>query len=178
MVSFCSMDTKTETPPEAGSSGSESASRTAGTRHAARSRRALVISWALVAAWACFIFFMSANTGSGLNDDLGFFSNIYRTLKDVQTQLLGPDADAINSIAHFCEYSVFGALLANALRFHMPLRRACLVALACASAYGVTDEFHQYFVPERMCDPVDWAVDTFGGALGSSLLYAALRKRV
>lgn len=178
MVCLCPMEANTETQPEAGSSGSESASRTAGTRHAVRSRRALVVSWVLVAAWAGFIFFMSANTGSGLSDDLGFFSSIYRALKDAQAQLLGPDADAINSIAHFCEYAVFGALLANALRFHMPLRRACLVALACASAYGITDELHQYFVPERMCDPVDWAVDTLGGALGSGLLYAALRKRV
>lgn len=144
---------------------------------ASRFRRAHIVSWALVVLWAGLIFLMSANTGSNLNNDLGFFSSIYQALKDVQAQLLGPDADAINSIAHFCEYAVFGALLANALRFHMPLRRACIVALVCASAYGATDEFHQYFVPERMCDPVDWAVDTLGGALGSALAFAVLRKR-
>lgn len=141
-----------------------------------RVRPHAIASWLLVALWACLIFFMSANTGSGLSDDLGFFSSIYRALKDVQTQLLGPDADVINSIAHFCEYAVFGGLLANALRFHMPLRRACLIAVACASAYGITDEFHQYFVPGRMCDPVDWAVDTLGGTLGSGITYRALRK--
>ena len=65
----------------------------------------------------------------------------------------------------------------TALRCHMPLRRACLIAIACASLYGVSDEVHQLFVPERMCDPVDWMVDTAGSALGSGITYAVLRKR-
>lgn len=120
------------------------------------SKQFTVISWALVAAWACLIFFMSSNTGTGLNTGLGIFSSIYRAMQAVQEQLLGPGVDALSSIAHFCEYTMFGALLANALRCHMPLRRACLIAIACASLYGVSDEVHQLFVPERMCDPVDW----------------------
>ena len=120
------------------------------------SKRFVIVSWALVAAWAFLIFFMSSNTGTGLNTGLGIFSSIYRAMQAVQEQLLGPGVDALSSIAHFCEYTMFGALLANALRCHMPLRRACLIAIACASLYGVSDEVHQLFVPERMCDPVDW----------------------
>lgn len=157
--------------------GTETHSATTLGGTAGHSRRFIVASWALVVVWACFIFFMSANTGSGLENDLGFFSRIYQALKDMQTQMLGPDSDAINSIAHFCEYAVFGGLLANALRFYMPLRRACLIAIACASAYGITDEFHQLFVPGRVCDPIDWVVDTLGGSLGAGLLYRAVRKR-
>ena len=97
------------------------------------SKQFTVISWALVAAWACLIFFMSSNTGTGLNTGLGIFSSIYRAMQAVQEQLLGPGVDALSSIAHFCEYTMFGALLANALRCHMPLRRACLIAIACAN---------------------------------------------
>lgn len=141
------------------------------------SKRFVIVSWALVAAWAFLIFFMSSNTGTGLNTGLGVFSSIYRAMQAVQEQLLGPGVDALSSIAHFCEYTMFGALLANALRCHMPLRRACLIAIACASLYGVSDEVHQLFVPERMCDPVDWMVDTAGSALGSGIAYAVLRKR-
>lgn len=129
----------------------------------------VVASWALVAAWAGFIFYASSNTGADLNEGTGLFSQIYQALKDVQTSILGPDADAINSIAHFCEYTVFGALWANALHCHLPLRRACMLAVACASLYGVSDELHQLFVPGRACDPLDWAVDTAGGALGACL---------
>ncbi|MCB7036715.1 VanZ family protein [Eggerthella sinensis] len=142
-----------------------------------QSTRFVVVSWVAVAVWACFIFFMSSNTSTGLNEGLGIFSSIYRAMQDVQASILGPDADVLSSIAHFCEYTVFGALLANALRCHMPLRRACLVAIACASLYGVSDEFHQLFVPGRMCDPVDWMVDTAGATLGSGIFYAVQRKR-
>lgn len=142
-----------------------------------QSTRFVVVSWVAVAVWACFIFFMSSNTSTGLNEGLGIFSSIYRAMQDVQASILGPDADVLSSIAHFCEYTVFGALLANALRCHMPLRCACLVAIACASLYGVSDEFHQLFVPGRMCDPVDWMVDTAGATLGSGILYAVQRKR-
>ena len=88
------------------------------------SKQFTVISWALVAAWACLIFFMSSNTGTGLNTGLGIFSSIYRAMQAVQEQLLGPGVDALSSIAHFCEYTMFGALLANALRCHMPLSRS------------------------------------------------------
>lgn len=137
----------------------------------------VALSWAFVVAWAGLIFFMSSNTSTGLNEGLGFFSSIYQALKGVQAQLLGPDADVLSSIAHFCEYTVFGALLANALRCHLPLRRACLIAIACASLYGVSDEIHQLFVPERMCDPVDWMVDTAGATLGSGLAYLVLSAR-
>ena len=146
-------------------------------RGARKSKRFAIVSWALVVAWAAFIFYMSSNTGDDLNRGSGFFSQIYQMLKDAQTQVLGPDADAINSIAHFCEYTVFGALWANALRCHMSLPRACAVALACTSLYGVTDEFHQLFVPDRMCDPLDWLIDTAGGALGSGLAWLGLRRR-
>ena len=83
----------------------------------------------------------------------------------------------LSSIAHFCEYTVFGALLANALRCHMPLGRACVLAIVCGSLYGVTDEFHQLFVPGRMCDPLDWLVDTAGSGLGSGLAWLALGHR-
>mgnify|MGYP000329220390 CR=1 FL=1 len=142
------------------------------------SKQFTVISWALVAAWACLIFFMSSNTGTGLNDGARhLLQHLPGQCRPCRSSCVGPGVDALSSIAHFCEYTMFGALLANALRCHMPLRRACLIAIACASLYGVSDEVHQLFVPERMCDPVDWMVDTAGSALGSGITYAVLRKR-
>lgn len=141
-------------------------------------RRFAIASWVLVALWAAFIFFMSSNTSTGLNEGLGVFSRIYQAMKDVQASLLGPGVDVLSSIAHFCEYTVFGALLANALRCHMPLGRACALAIVCGSLYGVTDEFHQLFVPGRMCDPLDWLVDTAGVGLGSGLARLVLGCRV
>ena len=45
--------------------------------------------------------------------------------------------------------------------------KLALVAVALASLYAVTDEFHQSFVPGRMCDPADWLTDTLGGCIRS-----------
>ena len=150
----------------------------AGAQQARRAQRAgrTAVRWALVAAWACLIVFMSSNTGSNLSGDLGFFSELYRSMKDVQQSLLGPGVDLLSPAAHFCEYAVLGFLLANALRLHMPLTRACLAAIACASLFGVTDEIHQYFVPERMCDPLDWLVDTLGASLGALVARISLSR--
>ena len=135
-----------------------------------------VVRWLVVAAWACAIAFMSSNTGSNLNDDLGFFSELYRNLHEMQESLLGPGVDLLSPAAHFGEYALLGLLLANALRQHMPLKRACLVAIACASLFGASDEIHQYFVPERMCDPLDWLVDTCGASLSALIARFAFSK--
>lgn len=188
-----------------------------------RSKRAVVVSWVAVAAWAVFIFCMSANTGNNLEHGGSLVSQVFQWLKTMQTQVLGPGVDVVNPAAHFCEYAVFGALLANAWRFHAPFGRdvlmdqrspecagvrvcrrsseradacplmsgvqekasspralnrcsralvpwaAVVLAIACASLYGITDELHQYFVPGRACDPADWLVDTCGAALGAVL---------
>lgn len=149
---------------------------------ARRPRRAVVLSWAAVAAWAVFIFCMSANTGSNLEHGGGIVSQVFQWLKALQGQVLGPDVDAVNPAAHFCEYAVFGALLANAWR-RLGGRTgaaapwlAVVPAVVCASLYGVTDELHQYFVPGRACDPVDWLVDTSGATLGA-VLFAVIASR-
>ena len=48
-------------------------------------------------------------------------------------------------------------------------------AVVLASAYGVTDELHQRFVPGRTPDVYDWFADTAGAALGALLLLALAR---
>ena len=141
------------------------------------SRRFAVASWLLVAVWACFIFFMSAHTGDDLNEGLGIFSTVYAWLKDASARLFGAGVDLASPLGHFLEYAVFGALLANALRCHMPPARAAAIAVLCASAYGASDEFHQLFVPDRACDPLDWIVDTVGAALGALLARGVVSAR-
>ena len=125
-----------------------------------------VASWLAVVAWAGFIFFMSAHTGDGLNDGMGVISAIFQLLDEWQVRVLGEGVDLVSSVAHSLEYALLGLLLANALRFHAPLVRACLLAVLFASLYAATDEFHQCFVPGRFSDPVDWLVDTCGAVLG------------
>ena len=124
---------------------------------ARKSTTFVVVSWALVALCAGFIFFMSSNTDTGLNDGLGLFSRIFQDLKALQAQLLGPEVDVVSSIAHFCEYTVLGALLANALRCHMPLRRACSCRGACAIRWTGS------WTPPALLSGRGWPISSLGG---------------
>jgi VanZ family protein len=81
------------------------------------------------------------------------------------------------SLAHFAEYAIFGALLRLALSTGTQPDEPSLGALSIASAYGVTDEVHQAFVPMRTPDPVDWIIDSVGAMAGIGLMAAVLRRR-
>ncbi len=73
-------------------------------------------------------------------------------------------------LLHFAEYALLCLLWWRPLARVLPARRAILVAFAIASAYAVTDEFHQTFVEGRHGTPVDWLIDTAGAALAATWL--------
>lgn len=127
----------------------------------------VALRWVLVAAMAAFIFYMSSRTAGELNT--GFFSQVKQMLNAWLLSSFGIAGDPASTIAHFCEYLLLGALFVNALRSHMSLSRALVVAIVCASAYGVTDEIHQTYVEGRYCDVFDWLTDTAGATLGAAL---------
>ena len=141
------------------------------------SNRSVVLSWLAVVIMAGVIFWMSANTGTNINQGLGIISALKAFLSSIAFSLTGHEVD-VSPIGHFVEYFIFGILLLNALRFHMSLSRAVFFAIIIGSTYGVTDEIHQYFVPERSCDPMDWLVDTIAVALGALLCRLAARKQL
>jgi len=72
------------------------------------------------------------------------------------------------SLGHFLGYAVLGVLFFLALiPERSPMAAFALAVLFC-SVYGITDEFHQSFVPGRTPDIVDWGVDTMGAACGAA----------
>ena len=133
----------------------------------------MVLRWVLVAAMAAFIFYMSSRTAGQLGT--GLFAQVKAQMNAWLAASFGLAGDPMSTVAHFCEYLVLGALLVNALRSHMSLGRALVLAIVCASAYGVTDEIHQIFVEGRYCDAADWLTDTLGAALGAALRLAVGR---
>jgi len=50
------------------------------------------------------------------------------------------------------------------------------IALLIAIAYGITDELHQLFVPNRYCDINDALIDSLGIMLASIIYMARIRK--
>ena len=63
--------------------------------------------------------------------------------------------------SHFLEYAGLGFLLGKA--FNRPL-----LAVLLSAAYGITDEFHQSFVPGRDAGAPDWFADVLGCCVGAA----------
>jgi len=118
------------------------------------STAAMIGSWAAVAGWMGVIFYMSSKTGMSVLSWMTY-------------------------VAHFSEYVILALLLCLALRVSTKLdtRTLLLVALLVASAYGISDEFHQSFVPTRQPDVMDWVIDTAGAGVAAVLFGLVLRLR-
>jgi len=76
-----------------------------------------------------------------------------------------PAITNFDKVAHFAVFGFLGTLVYRAGGPKWPAWLAVLLV----SAFGVTDEWHQSFVPGRSCDVFDWLADTAGAALAVTL---------
>jgi VanZ family protein len=79
--------------------------------------------------------------------------------------------------AHFAFYGGTGFLCALWRRESgFPAKRAVLYAVLFVLAVGALDEIHQYWIPGRSMELLDWLADTLGGGTGAvfSLLLSRL----
>lgn len=82
--------------------------------------------------------------------------------------------------AHVAEYLVFGGLAFRVVRTYLaggavPVLAA--LALALSVLYGMSDEFHQSFVPNRDANWLDVGFDAVGAAIGVALGVFSIRKK-
>lgn len=89
-------------------------------------------SWAPVFIWCSFIFYLSS----------------LRVKPPTGTWL----DQVLPYLVHFIEYGVLFLLLKNALQNNR-------LAIFFGTFYGISDEFHQIFVPTRTADPIDILTD-------------------
>ena len=80
-------------------------------------------------------------------------------------------------LIHFGEYALLSFLWWRALASVTNPRRAAVLAFVIASAYAVTDEYHQTFVDGRHGNAVDWLIDTAGAAVVALRLAGRTRSR-
>jgi glutaredoxin len=81
---------------------------------------------------------------------------------------------------HLLAYAILSALTCRALGggLHRPLQvRAAFFGALASVIYGVSDEFHQAFVPGRDSSIGDLASDAAGAALAAGILIAVTRAR-
>jgi VanZ family protein len=108
--------------------------------------------WAPVALYAGAVFYLSAQ--SHPEDQLPSF-----LFKDISDKVL-----------HAVAYSILSLLCYRAFRWAAGpavARQAVVLAIVTTSAFGLTDEVHQYFVPFRESSWLDWLADTIGAAIGA-----------
>ena len=87
-----------------------------------------------------------------------------------------PGTPGGDKVAHVIAYFIMGGLFyrAMALSSDWDKRKLILFAALAASLYGLSDEYHQSFIPGRFAMLDDVVADSIGsilGALCSSLLY-------
>jgi len=108
--------------------------------------------WAVVAAYMAAIFVTSGGPGPDL-----------------------PPVENADKVLHAAAYGGLAGLAAWALargRLRTTTARMAITAWAVASAYGASDELHQYFVPGRQSDWRDLAADAIGAAAVAGALWA------
>ena len=104
--------------------------------------------WLPVLLWAALLFCLSSVPGEKI-------PSFHFSLSD--------------KLAHCFVYGVFGALSFRAVRLTTRLGRwsAILAVALLAAGYGISDEIHQMFVPERSPEVFDVMADVVGGTLGA-----------
>lgn len=126
-----------------------------------------VIFWLLAVGVAVFIFRLSCDTGEESAEvSAGLLAWIIEFIgKYISHNLL-------RKIAHFCEFAALGFFVGGAVKFTFGSGKVYIPLIPCV-LYAISDEIHQYFVPERACRVFDVFVDSCGSFTGI-LVFALL----
>ena len=121
-----------------------------------------------------FIFIQSALPGHVSGAESSFFVSMLHELTHVDFDVLSL---IVRKTAHFTEYLILGISLAVNVMDWRKSKEADLSTFALwrtawliGTIYAVTDEIHQYFVPERACAVTDMLIDSAGVAVGVGIM--------
>lgn len=152
---------------------------------------------AVTAAVMAFIFVQSALPGDLSGAESNIIVQLLHGLTGIEAETLSL---FVRKAAHFTEYLILGACLALNARDHMLAHRETdavgrnfdrktdsmtdaaqwkywLTAWLVGTAYAVTDEIHQLFVPDRACAFFDVCIDSAGVAVGLAIAVIILKHR-
>lgn len=77
-----------------------------------------------------------------------------------------------DKILHLAAYSVMGILAWRVFNQHLSNPHYIYwISISYCSLYGLSDEWHQSWVPGRDADSLDWVADTIGAALAITPIY-------
>jgi hypothetical protein len=114
------------------------------------------LRWLPPAIWAALILFLTSVPDPGALAPVSAFSF--------------PGAD---KLVHCLMYLVLGWLASRALE-NASISRVVWMAVAIL-CFAALDEWHQFFIPGRDADVLDWVADSLGASMGILLGARALR---
>ena len=117
------------------------------------------------------------NVFSRLLNLTGLFTIIYMILIFILSSIPGryigmKGFTLIDKWVHMIEYSILGVLILLTLKNRIINNKIRIIsAVALSTFYGITDEIHQLFVPNRSFDYFDILADFIGSCAGVLLFY-------
>ncbi len=135
--------------------------------------RAILVTVTVI--WMIVIFMFSNAPGEESSDmSNSFINNTIVTIirlfnKDVDGEKIARTISTpIRKLAHFTEYLILGVLMfATFKSFGI---ENVWIPIGVCMLYAISDEIHQYFVPERACRLLDVIIDSLGSITGAYLL--------
>lgn len=121
------------------------------------------VFWAMTLAVMWLIFMFSAATGEESEE-------VSQNLLSKIIEFIGNyiSHNFLRKLAHFSEFAALGFCMTGAIHFTFGKTKFYIPLIPCF-LYAVSDEVHQYFVPERACRVFDIFVDTCGILTGIAI---------
>ncbi len=139
-----------------------------------------LICWGPVIVWMVVIFLFSSSS-----DPFWALPSDWKTprVETIASQKVVADpvplVEKIGRNGHVLEYAILGLLAYRAFRIsgaHKPVLFLIAAAVLLATLYGLSDEFHQLFIPERDFDLNDLGLDVIGAMIGTVIGVWLFRK--
>lgn len=116
--------------------------------------------WIMTVAVMVIIFLFSCENGEESKE-------VSESVLELIIEYLGNivSHNVLRKIAHFTEYAALGFFMSGLVYFSFNRNKFYIPLIPCV-LYAVSDEIHQYFVPERACRIFDVFVDSCGSSVG------------
>ena len=135
----------------------------------------------LIVIWMITVFMFSGQKGEDSGNTSGRFTElIIRVLTgksvDTNDSTIQMIETIIRKLAHYTIYTIGGFLIMNyAYTTDKSLKEKILYSICFGGGYAITDELHQFLVPDRSARIFDVGIDTLGVITGVCI-YVLFRK--
>ena len=141
-----------------------------------------IITFILIVLWMILVFYLSnqvANESSQLSG--GLTRKILEVLHMLDGKTIEEQAiieTIIRKLAHFSLYAIGGIIIfLHVNLYEITEKRKVITSWTIGTAYAITDEIHQLFVPGRSGEIRDVFIDSLGIIIGIIIIRLLLKMR-